>query len=53
MCVFQAIERSPEEQQPMDSDHLYSEYDGYSLDDFSDIDSSENEVPSLFVYAGY
>ncbi|KAG8637659.1 hypothetical protein MANES_15G149300v8 [Manihot esculenta] len=43
LLTYSAIEKSPEEQQPMDSDHLYSEYDGYSLDDFSDIDSSENE----------
>ncbi|XP_057993250.1 DNA (cytosine-5)-methyltransferase DRM2 isoform X2 [Hevea brasiliensis] len=43
LLTYSAIKKSPEEQPHVDSDHWSSEYDGDLLDDFSDIDSFENE----------
>ncbi|XP_065848111.1 DNA (cytosine-5)-methyltransferase DRM2-like isoform X2 [Euphorbia lathyris] len=43
LLTYSVIKNSPEEQPGVDSDQWSSEYDGNFLDEFSDIDSSENE----------
>ncbi|XP_015576174.1 DNA (cytosine-5)-methyltransferase DRM2 isoform X1 [Ricinus communis] len=43
LLTYSVIEKSHQEQPHVDSDHWSSEYEGSFLNDFSDIDSSENE----------
>ncbi|WCJ24423.1 DNA (cytosine-5)-methyltransferase DRM2 [Euphorbia peplus] len=43
LLTYKMIEKPPEEQPGLDSDQWSSDYDENFLDDFSDIDSSENE----------
>lgn len=50
-CTLQALEESPEEQvQQTEPDNCFSDFDceGSFLNDFSDIDSSDNEVTNFF-----
>ncbi|KAJ6775767.1 DNA CYTOSINE-5- -METHYLTRANSFERASE 3-RELATED [Salix koriyanagi] len=44
LLTYAAIGKSPREQPNNDADHLSSEHEGSFLDDFSDVDSADNEV---------
>lgn len=50
---LQAIGKSPREQANNDADHIFSEHEGSFLDDFSDVDSADNEVANLYGYVEY
>lgn len=51
--LMQAIGKSPQEQPNNDSDHCSSGHEGSFLDDFSDVDSADDEVANLFGYVEY